>query len=116
MKDKSGNYYCNACFNITFHDKNGYCENTDKFKDKFKEKKRMTENHLDKKHRERMREYARGKGKINVQARAEAIKILIKRHREQFDLLVRDIKEDLREDLAEKILKQSLKTPLFIWL
>ena len=32
-KTKCGFYYCKSCFNFTFHDNKGRCENTKGFRD-----------------------------------------------------------------------------------
>lgn len=47
-------------------------------------------------HKKRTREYQRTKGRINVKARTNAFKILIKNHRKEFDKLVKNLKEELR--------------------
>lgn len=43
----------------------------------------------------RQREYARGKGKINIKARAEAIRLLIRKYKKEFDKLVENLKKEM---------------------
>ena len=47
------------------------------------------------KHKKRCKEYKRNKGYISSKARAEAIKLILRKHKKEFDKLVENLKKEM---------------------